>query len=41
VAYSLNRILDTAIGVIIALIINALLPQERWMKIKSRFPWNR
>jgi uncharacterized membrane protein YgaE (UPF0421/DUF939 family) len=35
VAYSLNRILDTAIGVIIALMINALLPQERWMKIKN------
>ena len=35
VAYSLNRILDTAIGVIIALIINALLPQERWYKIKK------
>jgi uncharacterized membrane protein YgaE (UPF0421/DUF939 family) len=37
VAYSLNRILDTAIGVIIALIINALLPQERWLKIKHYF----
>jgi uncharacterized membrane protein YgaE (UPF0421/DUF939 family) len=37
VAYSLNRILDTAIGVIIALIINALLPQERWLKIKNYF----
>ena len=37
VSYSLNRILDTAIGVIIALIINALLPQERWLKIKRVF----
>lgn len=35
VAYSLNRIIDTAIGVIIALIINALLPQARWLKIKN------
>ena len=35
VSYSLNRILDTAIGVIVALIINLLLPRERvnrWMK---------
>ncbi len=37
VTYSLNRILDTAIGVIIALIINALLPQERWNRIKKFF----
>ena len=36
IAYSLNRILDTAIGVIIALLINFLLPQERWQKIKTR-----
>ena len=29
ISYSLNRMLDTAIGVIIALIINLLLPRER------------
>ena len=36
VSYSLNRILDTAIGVIIALVVNLLLPRERvnrWMKV--------
>ena len=35
VSYSLNRMLDTGIGVIIALIINLLLPRERvlhWME---------
>ncbi len=35
VTYSLNRIFDTAIGVIIALIVNLLLPRERvirWLK---------
>lgn len=36
-SYSIDRILDTAIGVIIALIVNALLPQERWYKIKAFF----
>ncbi len=36
-SYSIDRIVDTAIGVIIALIVNALLPQERWYKIKSFF----
>lgn len=34
-AYSINRIFDTAIGVIIALIVNYLFPKERWFKIKS------
>ena len=35
VSYSLNRMLDTGIGVIIALLINLLLPRERvlrWME---------
>ena len=35
VSYSLNRIFDTAIGVIIALFVNLLLPRERvnrWVK---------
>lgn len=36
-SYSIDRIVDTAIGVIIALLINRLLPQERWYKIKSFF----
>lgn len=34
VVYSLNRILDTGIGVVIALIVNLILPRERvlnWM----------
>lgn len=35
ITYSLNRILDTGIGVVIALLVNYLLPQERWLKIKS------
>lgn len=34
-SYSIDRIVDTAIGVIVALIVNILLPQERWYKIKS------
>ena len=29
VAYSLDRILDTAVGVVVALILNILLPRER------------
>lgn len=29
ISYSLNRMLDTAIGVVIALLINLLLPRER------------
>ena len=36
VSYSLNRIFDTAIGVIVALIVNLLLPRERvirWLKV--------
>ena len=36
-SYSIDRIVDTAIGVIIALIVNAALPQERWYKIKAFF----
>lgn len=37
VSYSLNRILDTGIGVIIALIVNYLFPKERWIRIKQKF----
>lgn len=33
IPYSLNRMLDTAIGVIVALLINLLLPRERMLKI--------
>ena len=29
ITYSLNRIFDTAVGVVVALIINLLLPRER------------
>lgn len=36
-SYSIDRIVDTAIGVIIALIVNAILPPERWYKIKAFF----
>lgn len=32
IAYSLNRILDTAVGVVIALLINYFLPRERLMR---------
>lgn len=32
VAYSINRIIDTGIGVLIALAVNALLPRERVVK---------
>lgn len=41
ISYSLNRILDTGIGVIVSLAINYLLPRERvvkiltWMHLKS------
>ena len=41
VQYSINRMLDTAIGVVVALFINLLFPRERVMKwldaIKKRF----
>lgn len=40
VRYALNRILDTAIGVIIALLVNYFLPRERvvalWEGFKKR-----
>ena len=40
VSYSLNRIFDTAIGVLIALLVNYLLPRERvvrlWQSFKKR-----
>ena len=32
VTYSMNRIFDTAIGVVVALIVNLLLPRERVIK---------
>lgn len=41
VAYSLNRIFDTAVGVIVALLVNYFLPRERvvafWEKFKGLF----
>lgn len=44
VAYSLNRIIDTGVGVLIALLINYLLPKERldrwnasWTRWKAKF----
>jgi len=33
IPYSLNRMLDTAIGVVVALLINLLFPRERILKI--------
>lgn len=33
ISYALNRMLDTAIGVVIALLINLLLPRERVYKV--------
>ena len=33
IPYSLNRMLDTAIGVVVALLINHLFPRERLLKI--------
>ena len=33
ISYSLERMLDTAIGVVVALMINLLLPRERMIKI--------
>ena len=37
VAYSLNRIFDTGVGVLIALLINLLLPRERVYKVMDAF----
>ena len=36
VAYSLNRMLDTGIGVIVALMVNLLLPRNRLLKWMGR-----
>ena len=36
IPYSLNRIFDTALGVVVALLINWLLPRERLLKILGR-----
>ncbi len=33
ISYSLNRILDTSIGVVVSLMINYLLPRERVLKL--------
>lgn len=33
IAYSLNRMLDTGIGVVVALLVNHFLPRERLLKI--------
>ena len=35
VPYSINRIIDTGIGVAIALAVNYVFPRERWEKIKE------
>jgi uncharacterized membrane protein YgaE (UPF0421/DUF939 family) len=37
VTYSLNRIIDTGIGVIIALFVNYFLPRERLVKWLAPF----
>ena len=41
VSYSLNRIFDTAVGVIVALLVNYFLPRERvvafWEGVKGLF----
>ena len=37
VSYALNRILDTAIGVIIALLVNYVLPRERVVRLWEGF----
>ena len=37
IAYSLNRMLDTGIGVILALVLNMLLPRDRILKIINPF----
>lgn len=36
ISYSLNRIIDTGIGVIIALLINLIFPRERVVKFLSK-----
>ncbi len=37
ISYSLNRMFDTGVGVILALLINLLLPRERVLKIINPF----
>lgn len=37
ISYALNRILDTAIGVIIALLVNYFLPRERVVRLWEGF----
>lgn len=42
ISYSLNRMLDTGVGVVMSLLINWLLPRERldaWQEaLKARLP---
>lgn len=40
IAYSLNRIIDTGIGVLVAFIVNYLMPRERVLKWMSHFRKN-
>ena len=40
-SYSLNRILDTGIGVVIALAVNLLLPRERIQRIFQKLSGGR
>lgn len=37
ISYSLNRMFDTGVGVILALLINLILPRERVLKIMNPF----
>ncbi len=37
VSYSLNRIIDTGIGVIVALLINLFFPREKVVKVMQKF----
>lgn len=41
IAYSLNRMLDTGIGVALALLVNVLLPRERVYKVVDAFKISR
>jgi len=41
VSYALNRMLDTGIGVAMALLVNILLPRERVLKIMERVSGNK
>lgn len=41
ISYSLNRILDTAVGVVVALLVNWLLPRERIQRILQKLSGGR